>query len=74
MEYHLGNMTQKAAQRLTDALHGKTYMKFSVNKGIAPGPSVDVYLETDHPEFFPGATDTDILTFAISVLAGSGGP
>jgi len=61
--FNLGYMENKDALKIIRALDGKTFMNFRVHTGVGPsGTRVDV--ATDYEE-----TDTEILTFALHVMA-----
>ena len=62
-EFDLGYMPQAAADRVFDALHDKSYMKFKVIYGLDPG-GARVSLATDYRD-----TPEEILTMALHVMA-----
>ena len=61
--YDLGYMPQAAADKVFDALHGKSYMDFKVIYGLAPG-GARVTLATDYRD-----TPEEILTMALHIMA-----
>jgi hypothetical protein len=69
--FEIGLMTEKAKDRIVEALDGKTYMHFRVSWGIGPA-GLDVAIVTDYgmdPDRDIDTSDADILAFAFGVLA-----
>jgi hypothetical protein len=61
----LGFMSEQAAERVRDALEGKTFMNFEVTCAVAPGgPLVSISTEYDE-------SPVEILAFAMNVMAGA---
>ena len=62
-DFDLGYMEQDAADLLTDALHGKSYMGFMVGRGTTPGGThVTLASNSDYDA-------EDMLTMALHLLA-----
>jgi hypothetical protein len=61
--FSLGYMNEKNALKIVKALQGKTYMNFQVHREI-PKDGHYVEIRTDYD-----ASDIDILTLALSILA-----
>jgi hypothetical protein len=68
MDIDLGYMTDKAADTISKALNGKSYMKFRVDVGtVAAGSYVTLHAEERNG--FKAHTPEEVLSFALFIMA-----